>query len=120
MHLGIIGYGNISRTLTELLQADPVDQITLLVRQASHQRAKEALRSCSAARNFMVVTTLEDLAGEKPDLVVECADQKAVAELVPSLLGAGITTIVASIGALADDDLTGKLALAAKHGRAKL
>src|SRR6056297_1365524 len=99
MHLGIIGYGNISTALTELLQADPVIQITVLVRQSSLQRTKEALRSCSAAKIFEVVTALGDLISAKPDLVVECADQEAVAKLVPQVLDAGIKTVLASIGA---------------------
>jgi len=120
MHLGIIGYGNISTALTELLQADPVIQITVLVRQSSLQRTKEALRSCSAAKIFEVVTALGDLISAKPDLVVECADQEAVAKLVPQVLDAGIKTVLASIGALADNDLERKLVLSANAGRAKL
>lgn len=120
MHLGIIGYGNIARTLIQLLEEEPVQRITVLVRQSSRNRTAEELRSCPAAMRIEVTTTVEDLVRGKPDLVVECAGQEAVAKLVPPVLRAGIATIAVSIGALADDDIASKLRETAVAGDTKL
>ncbi len=120
MHLGIIGYGNIATTLFHLLEKEPVQRITVLVRQPSQRRTAEELKSCPAAMRMEVATTVEDLVRGQPDLVVECASQEAVAELVPSVLRAGIATISVSIGALADDAVASTLREAAAAGDTKL
>lgn len=46
---------------------------------------------------------------EQADLIVECAGQRALAELGPSIVAAGTDLLVVSIGALADDALLAKL-----------
>ncbi|MEB3369073.1 aspartate dehydrogenase domain-containing protein [Saccharopolyspora mangrovi] len=45
----------------------------------------------------------------RADLVVECAGQRALAELGPSIVAAGTDLLVVSVGALADDALLAKL-----------
>ncbi|MEV0050614.1 aspartate dehydrogenase domain-containing protein [Saccharopolyspora shandongensis] len=46
---------------------------------------------------------------EQADLIVECAGQRALAELGPSIVAAGTDLLVVSVGALADDALLAKL-----------
>lgn len=120
MHLGIIGYGNIAQTLTRLLEREPVEQIIVLVRSASIDRVREELRSCRGAERTTVTSDPVALISASPDLVVECAGQNALVDLVPQVLRAGVPTVVVSIGALADDDVAGNLRDAALQGGTKL
>jgi aspartate dehydrogenase len=120
MHLGLIGFGNIARTLAGLLEDDPVSQITVLVRDRHAQNTRRELAAVGAAKRFDVVTTSEALSEARPDVVAECAGQGAVAEFAPRLLRGGIPTIVASVGALADDALAEQLRGAAQDGGSKL
>ncbi|MDU8910995.1 aspartate dehydrogenase [Aestuariicoccus sp. MJ-SS9] len=120
MHLGIIGFGNIAKTLLQLLEQEPVKRLTVLVREAHREDAADLLEKTPAASVCDVVTFADDLVDAKPDLVAECAGAGAVADIVPRLLGAGISTVVVSIGALADDALAAGLRQAAEAGSAKL
>jgi aspartate dehydrogenase len=120
MHLGIIGYGNIATTLTQLLEAEPVQEITVLVRSSSLERANEQLRSSGAAKSIVVTADLATLIAARPDVVVECAGQDAVVRLAPRVLRAGIPLILVSIGALADDDAHAALRQAATGGNTQL
>lgn len=116
MHLGLIGFGNIATTLLSLLEQEPVERITVLVRDASKERARAALDQSAAAQRIEVVGSVDALIADGPDLVVECAGQSAVATYCAGILRAGIPTVVASIGALADDGLASALKRAATDG----
>lgn len=116
MHLGLIGYGNIARTLLELLAADPVDRITLLVRPGSADQAQTEVRTAIAARGVHVTADAEALREARPDIVVECAGHSAVRDLVPTCLAAGIATVIVSVGALAEDRLYERLSGVATSG----
>ncbi|MDU8945555.1 aspartate dehydrogenase [Rhodophyticola sp. MJ-SS7] len=120
MHLGIIGYGNITETLLGLLEAEPVEALTVLVRPGREARARSALAASAAAPFVTVVDTPDALADARPDIVAECAGQGAVADLVPPLLDAGLPVIVASVGALADDALAARLNAAAHAGGTRI
>ena len=116
MHLGIIGYGNIAKSLTQLLEAEPIQRITVLVRRSSLERAEEELRACRGAELLSVTSDPASLISARPDLVAECAGQSAVVDLAPPVLRAGIPTLVASVGALADDEVAVNLRGAAVSG----
>ncbi|MGD9863111.1 MAG: aspartate dehydrogenase [Pseudodonghicola sp.] len=121
MHLGVIGYGNITQTLLELLAqpgAPAVTRVTLLVRPG-----KTAAAAAAAASGALPVAAVEDAAAliaAGPDLVVESAGHAGVAAHVPAVLRAGIDTVVVSIGALSDDALTAELKAAAQAGDARI
>jgi len=112
MHLGLIGFGNIGQALLRVLAdegATPA-RLTLLVRPGAGGLPEGAVAVHDGAA----------LAAARPDLVIECAGQGAVALHVPDCLRAGCDTVVASIGALADDALHDTLRAAARAGGARL
>ncbi len=119
MRLGIIGYGNIGRTLIGLLGARPVDALCVLVRPEKVGQVKAELAACPAAPTIEIVGTAVDLIAAQPDLVVECAGHAVVSADVPGILAAGIDVILASIGAMADEATDAALHRAAV-GKAQL
>ncbi|MFW5655236.1 MAG: aspartate dehydrogenase, partial [Roseicyclus sp.] len=74
----------------------------------------------ATARGLPTVTDAAGLISARPDLVVECAGQGAVAAHVADCLRAGIDTVVASVGALADAGLHEALLAAARGGGGRL
>lgn len=114
MHLGVIGYGNITRALLGVLarEGKMPARVTLLVRPSQAGTAAESGAS--------VVTEATALMAAGPDLIVECAGHSAVAEAVVPALGAGIECVVVSIGALADAALHAAVTAAAKKGGSRV
>lgn len=115
MRLGLIGFGAIARTLLDVLAAAGTTPaaFTVLVRPGPGADA-------AAARGLACVPDAAGLIAARPDLVIECAGQGAVAAHVAPCLGAGIDTVVASIGALADEGLHEALLAAARTGGGRL
>lgn len=120
MHLGVIGYGNIGRMVCQLLEEDPVEKLTILVRSAAKTTAEHNPVSAKAAGHVEVKEALPQLIANAPNLVVECAGQEAVGEYVGHVLEAGIPTVVVSVGALAEEALLQRLREAANSGGSKL
>lgn len=112
MHLGLIGYGNIGQALLRVLEGEGAApaRLTLLVRPGARDVPVGAA----------VVHDAAGLVAARPDLVIECAGQGAVSAHVPGCLQAGLDTVVASIGALADAALDEALRAAARAGGARL
>jgi aspartate dehydrogenase len=119
MHLGLIGFGNIGQALLSVLAREGAApaRLTLLLRNGA---APKALAAGGLPPDAAVVSDGPALAARRPDLVIECAGQGAVAAHVPACLQAGCDTVVASIGALADDALHDSLRAAARAGGARL
>lgn len=117
MHVGLIGYGNIAQTLLRVLACETValSALTVLVRPAQAQAARTALAGVAT-----VVTEGKALIDAQPDLLVECAGHSAVAGVVVPALNAGIETVIASIGALADRDLHASITAAARAGGTRI
>lgn len=113
MHLGIIGYGNIATALLGLLKTVPVSRVTILVRPASEDAARQRAADAPPALKPTVVTSRDDLLATAPDLVVECAGHAAVAEHGATLLERGTDLVIVSVGALADPTLQDTLTSAA-------
>lgn len=120
MHLGLIGHGAIGQALLSLLEPDPVGTLTVLVRPGRTAAASAALAGSGAARDVSVTGDPAAFVAARPDLVVEAAGQGAVAEYLPTLLGAGLTVVAASVGALADAGVAARLAAAAEAGGGRL
>lgn len=114
MHLGVIGYGNITRALLGVLAREgrAPDRVTLLVRPSQAGVAAESGAS--------VVTEAAELIAAAPDLIVECAGHSALAEAVVPALEAGIECVVVSIGALADANLHSAVTGAARKGGSRV
>jgi aspartate dehydrogenase len=118
-HLGIVGYGNIGRALAALLAERlerPLARATLLVRPAQRQRAEAPW----LAREVVVVDETAAFLATRPELVIECAGHAAVRAVALPALAAGIETVVASVGALADAALHAALVAAARAGGVRL
>lgn len=125
MRLGLIGFGNIARTLLAQM-ADhafaPVTQVSVLCRPAAAEAARETIASEHAdlAARVDVVSDLDGLLAAQPDFVIECAGHEAVAGHVPVLLRAGIDVVVVSVGALSDPSLDAALRKAARAGGSRI
>lgn len=108
----MIGYGSMAKEVVARLPAG-VELGWILAREKHHGEIE-------AAFNGRVVA-LSDPAqcSERPDLVLECASQQAVAEFGEAILKRGWSLAVISTGALADSALQQRLqqAVAAHHGR---
>lgn len=125
MRLGIIGYGNIARTLMRLLAEAveaPLEAVSVLTPPAKLAETQAAfdVDQLGVSRDGTVHTTLAAFLDRRPDLVVECAGHAAIADFVPDVLRQGIDTIIVSIGALADAALEAELREAACVGGAQI
>ncbi|WP_323035332.1 aspartate dehydrogenase [Pararhodobacter sp.] len=120
MHLGLIGYGNITRTLIDVLAREnaALTRLTVLVRPGREAATHQALAGHSAP--VQVVSDGAALVAASPDLVVECAGHSAVQADVTACLRAGIETVIVSIGALADEALHEQVLAAARDGRTRV
>lgn len=67
-----------------------------------------------------VVSTVRDLLAAQPDLVVECAGHGAVDAYGADVLAGGADLVVASVGALADDERLTRLKAAGERAGASL
>jgi len=121
MHLGLIGYGNIARTLIRVLATEgaPLTRLSVLSLPDFVAATKAAL-----AQDFegeaQVVTDSAALIAARPRLVVECAGHAAVQAHATAVLRAGIETVIVSIGALADAALHAQVLEAARAGRTRI
>jgi aspartate dehydrogenase len=119
MHLGLIGYGGIAKGLLELVSRRGVRDVTVLVRPSTDVAALAEMANKGTDIPVRFVKALDAFAAAKPSLVVECAGHGAVASHVPELLRQGLDVIIASIGALADEDLHQKIIKAAQSGTSR-
>lgn len=117
LRVGMIGCGAMAHTtVMALLDAGiTLPGLTFLVPSGSIEatRARVAGTIACPAR---VVSTVEALLEGEPDVVVECANQAAVAQSGPAVLRAGRELIIASAGALADPAVEQALGQAAGQG----
>lgn len=111
--VGLIGYGAIGQRVLNVLHehAPDITVAGVLLRADSPRRADPSPP---------LVVDAAGLIAARPDLVLECAGQGALAEYGPAILEGGIDLAVASIGALADPVLMESLDAAAKLGYARL
>lgn len=113
--VGIIGLGAIGKRVLAALKKDHLPNAEYAVIDPS-----------AAAVGFAAENSIElfygagELLAWKPDLVIECAGHGAVVHVVPQVLEAGVDVVIASIGAMADRELAGKLESAAEKGGARL
>ncbi|GEM_PF-197772 len=74
----------------------------------------------STQSDLKVLFGIAELLAWQPDLVIEAAGKAALQTYAAPCLGAGISVIAASVGALADEALYTQLSDAAQSGRSKL
>jgi aspartate dehydrogenase len=113
-HLALIGFGAIARTLVTTLCDQPdqsLSTVSLLVRSAAANEVRHQAREICAPHGIdvQVYADCALMLATRPDLVVECAGQKAVAEYGEAVLTEGIDLVTASVGAFADQALFDRL-----------
>lgn len=114
--IALIGLGAIGRMVLRELAGDSDIRVAgVLVRASRLSEAKSLLPAATPA-----VTKIEDLLRLKPDLVVECAGQSAVADYAEIIVTRGIDLLVIATGAFADVGLFERLVTAAKSAGARL
>lgn len=121
MRVGLIGYGNIARTLLGLLASHlpkPLSSLTVLSLPEFADQTRRDLASDgeNVADELVVCDSFDAFVSQDLDIVIECAGHVAVSDHVPLLLVRGIDTIIVSIGALADEKLEKRLRDAAETG----
>lgn len=121
MRLGLIGVGNIARTLVRLMRDTGLApaHLAVLVRPGREEAARAALSQVFDGP-LAVVSDAAALLAEQPDLVVECAGHAAVAAYGPAVLRAGVDLVQVSVGAMADERLAAELRQAAEAGGARI
>ena len=118
MKLALLGGGTIARMVLEHLgrgDMPGIEVVAICGRSA-------ASRGAALAREFSVpyVIGAAALRAARPDAVLEAASHEAVGEQLVPLLESGISVIVLSAGALADDALRGRAEEAAARSGALL
>jgi aspartate dehydrogenase len=111
LKVGLIGLGAIGRDVASQIRGRAVRAPTLLVLTR---------RQPPDAATVQWVQRTVDLISARPKIVIEAAGHAAVAEHVIPVLRAGIPVVLASVGALADDDLRERVMNAAAAGETKL
>lgn len=107
----MIGCGAIGRAVLQQLQLYAGIRVRYLLER---EHRLPALRQ-EFGPALEVIASVDELA-ETPDIAVECAGHDAVLNVVPTLLGKGIRTIIASVGALAHEGVPERLERAARDG----
>ena len=111
MRVALLGLGAIGAEVLRLLtNAVDIHVTAVLVRDPARYAA--APISVFDERAALLATT--------PELVVECASQRAFETHVPAILSAGIDVIGGSVGALADDGVRANVDHASRAGGGRL
>jgi aspartate dehydrogenase len=107
---GLIGYGTIGKSITDLIQsqkAGDVDLKTILVRSTE--------TTMGSSLNNCIVTTNEDVFfSQELDIIIEAAGHHAVKLYGEKALSFGSNLMILSVGSLADNGLYEKLQKTAK------
>lgn len=114
-NLLLVGCGAMGRYVWNALRRDERVCVACILEAPSRVPALQREHG-SAIR---IVGSLDEVA-ERPDFALECAGHEAVRTSVVELLSRGIDTVIASVGALAEEGLPEKLERAASDGRAQL
>ena len=112
LRVAFIGFGAINSRVGDLLarRASPVEIVGVATKDDPAERAR-----IPAGVPFLAEPS--QLAGLKPDLVVEAAGRAAIDVWAPAALAAAPCTIIASTSAFCDDALLPRLiAIAEQHG----
>jgi aspartate dehydrogenase len=112
MRVALLGGGTIARLVLE--HRPPGIEVVALCGRGPASRGVRLARE----HGISYVENRKDLLAARPEAVIEAASHDAVREHLVPLLDAGISVVVLSAGALADDDLRARAERAAAAGRA--
>ena len=117
MRIALLGAGTIARLALEHLKAGALPSVEI----AAVACRPGSERGARLAAEFGVahLSGIDALRASRPEAVLEAASHDAVRESLVPLLDAGISVIVLSAGALADDALRARAEQAARKTRAQ-
>lgn len=118
MRLGILGGGVIARLVLDHVRRGElpgIEPVAIMGRDANSRG-----RPLADEFGLAYVSRLADLLALKPDAVLEAASHDAVRDHGPAILGAGVSFLVLSCGALSNDALRASLERLAAEQRAML
>jgi aspartate dehydrogenase len=118
MNVALLGGGTIARLVLERAAAGGLPGVSIVAIAGR----RPASRGADLAGQFGVpyLVGIDALLARRPDAVLEAASHEAVRQHLVPLLGAGISVVVLSAGALADRSLHEAAEAAAKSGAARL
>ncbi|MDR1731284.1 MAG: aspartate dehydrogenase [Synergistaceae bacterium] len=114
--LGLIGCGTIGSYLVKQITEKP--ELNLEIKAICGRSSTSRGRELAGSKGIFWTTDIEELAAQKPDVVVEAASHEALASSGAFCLERGIDLVPASVGALVDNHLLEKLKNAAQKGGA--
>ncbi len=115
LRVGVFGCGAIGTELCKAIDSGYID-VELYAIYDRHEQSVGLLQKKLKNARPVVLDVVEMT--NHVDLVVECASQKAVYEVVPAALHAKCDVMMVSVGALADEELLKKIKdLAREYGR---
>jgi aspartate dehydrogenase len=116
--IALVGCGAMGMAVLRRLQDSSSEVVAFVVVRERHIAAtRKALLAIGCDAN--VVSELDAAAHRHIDLLVECAGHGAIAEHVVAALAAGVPSIIASVGALHDDELMSEVNTAAQRGNTR-
>lgn len=115
LRLVFIGFGAINSRVADLLRARnaPVDIVAVATKDDPAERAR-------IPEGVPFLAAPAELAGLKPDLVIEAAGRAAIDAWAPVALAAAPAMIIASTSAFVDDTLLPRLAEIAEQHRSRI
>jgi aspartate dehydrogenase len=118
LRIALLGAGTIARLVLEHIRAGRLPGVEVPTAMARPGSA----RADSLVRDFgiTIVQRREQLLALKPHAILEAASHEAVREHLVPALEAGVSVIVLSAGALADDDLRNSAENAARRSGCRL
>ena len=113
--IALIGYGAVAQAVLRHLGSHPVEILCVLLRPGwnAKKRAEPPIP-------LRFVDDLGEVLSLKPDLIVECAGQGAVAQYAERIVGAGVDVMTISMGAFADAALFERVKAAAQKTGAQI
>jgi aspartate dehydrogenase len=111
LRVGLIGQGAIAQHVAQGLAGIGAQLALVLIRPG---------REGAARAVFGAVPLAEGVAGDLPDIMVDCAGHGGLAEHGAAVLRAGVPLVTLSLGALADPVLEAGLTAAAREGGTRL
>ncbi len=111
--VGLIGFGAIGQPVVELAERyqDEIDIVAACTRTGGQRNGNPSLP---------IVSSIEELLGYQPDVVVEIAGHDALREHGPQVLASGIDLVVVSVGILAVPEVERDLIAAAQEGGSQI
>jgi len=113
LRVGFIGYGTIACQVEAGIRAGNAGHSCVAAALVRQERA-------DAPKDILVTADPERFLSQPLDVVIEAAGQESIHQHGEAVLRSGMDFLVLSVGALADDDLFGRLQRAAEDSNAHL